>query len=235
MLTFGCSKIGVPVSATRCLASLSLLSAPTKSCIESTAGAPHALFFDSAPQSPSSSTLCPNRTSSCPSLEPGSVHSELRCLPTYPALNRCGPHKLAEAFDFCLKDTMIMSSRATSPSVAPADGIGSPHQSLFEPTPEIPIAVPLTESQRPREDYFSSAMTEGEFSIRKAAIIAAAAEPPTSPLPRDKKPKLLLVEDNQINLHVCISLIHHDSRISLTKYAAPQHLHRPLQLRIRYG
>ena len=120
----------------------------------------------------------------------------------------CGPHKLAEAFDFCLKDAVIMSSRATSPDPgAPADSIGSPHQSLFEPTPDAPITVPLTDAFRPREDYFSSARTRDEFSTPQAPIIAAAAEPPISPLPRDRKPKLLLVEDNQINLHLLSTFI----------------------------
>ncbi|KAK1833308.1 hypothetical protein QBC39DRAFT_329181 [Podospora conica] len=118
----------------------------------------------------------------------------------------CGPHKFAEAFDFCL-GTISQSSAATSPSIGPAScTFSSPNNSLFAQTPD-PFSA---EQQRMREDYFSSTTTKAEpltKPLTKQAAVAAVAESSIPAPPRGTKPRLLLVEDNKINLHLLSTFI----------------------------
>ncbi|KAK4450582.1 hypothetical protein QBC34DRAFT_402902 [Podospora aff. communis PSN243] len=113
----------------------------------------------------------------------------------------CGPHKLAEAFDFCLQN-ISRSSAVTSPSMgAPSGAFSSPQNSLFAQTPDNYA----TDHSRAREDYFSGPEAKAETLTQQAA--AAATAESSSSVPGERKPRLLLVEDNKINLYLLSTFI----------------------------
>ena len=109
-------------------------------------------------------------------------------------LDRCGPHRLAKALEFCL-GTPAHSPEGGSPSRAPSEMENSP-QSLFQRSPDS--YLPGMEST-PQDGYFASTAQSLE-----AVVNGVSAHTTVSGVNviEKKKPKLLLVEDNEINLRV---------------------------------
>jgi hypothetical protein len=107
-------------------------------------------------------------------------------------LRRCGPHKLAKAFASCLGNaaTALQPLELLSPGL-PYETLASP-QSLFQSSP-----MDLEQKHRAghiQDDYFP-------------LTTLSRSNEPLVPVPenahaRKRKPRLLLVEDNIINLQV---------------------------------
>jgi len=94
-------------------------------------------------------------------------------------MDRCGPHKLAKAFAFCLNDASHFLTNSKSPLRAPAEA-SPPLQSSSKTSPESHMG----------DEYFpinAGISSEGPAGNEKAA---------------KRKPVILLVEDNEINLKV---------------------------------
>jgi hypothetical protein len=116
-----------------------------------------------------------------------------------PSTGRCGPHKLAKAFAFCLANASNLSPR-TTPGMVP--GTLTSLQSFFSQYPEM----------TPNKDMDLSHSGDNYFSpVAKPTTVKSSTSTP----PADKtntsteerqKPMLLLVEDNEINLRVCAFL-----------------------------
>ncbi|KAK0620993.1 hypothetical protein B0T14DRAFT_482159 [Immersiella caudata] len=111
----------------------------------------------------------------------------------------CGPHRLAEALVFCLGDAARPLPRQEgSPPGFPSEVENSP-QSLFQRSPESYLPG-MEESSR--DSYFASMAMLPD-------IVAEPSAPPSAPTTANNpsgierpKPKLLLVEDNEINLRL---------------------------------
>jgi hypothetical protein len=128
-------------------------------------------------------------------------------------LNRCGPHKLAKAFMFCLSNTSNSSMNCgsqLSPLRALATGLAS-LQSLLKVSPDSsfhPVEVPSQSEYFTISPGFPSGNPSG---ASESSVLALDTNKATK-----RKPLLLLVEDNDINLKVCldherfeISLLYH--------------------------
>jgi hypothetical protein len=99
-------------------------------------------------------------------------------------LDRCGPHKLAKAFAFCLNNTshfLTSSESQLSPLGALAEA-SVPLQSSSKTSPEIHLG----------DEYFP-------INVNVSSRCPAGNEKATK-----GKPVILLVEDNKINLKVCL-------------------------------
>ncbi|KAK1751955.1 hypothetical protein QBC47DRAFT_405164 [Echria macrotheca] len=111
----------------------------------------------------------------------------------------CGPHRLAEALLFCLGDVVrpLPLQGVSSPGVA-SEVENSP-QSLFQRSPES--YMPGME-QSSHDSYFGSMAMLPDIPAEPSASTSA---PTTANNPSGierSKPKLLLVEDNEINLQL---------------------------------
>jgi hypothetical protein len=116
-------------------------------------------------------------------------------------VHRYGPHKLAKAFAFCLSNASHSSTNhgpQLSPLGTPDKGLASP-QSLFRVSPDSPFhPVEL----HLRGEYFpvGAGFSPGKPSEEnKSLVVATCSNKATT-----RRPVLLLVEDNYINLKVCL-------------------------------
>jgi hypothetical protein len=97
-------------------------------------------------------------------------------------MDRCGPHKLAKAFAFCLNDTshfLTNNKPQLSPLRAPAE------------------VSPLPQSSS--KTFLESHMGDEYFPINAGV---SSEGPAGNEKATKRKPVILLVEDNEINLKV---------------------------------
>ena len=102
--------------------------------------------------------------------------------------NRCGPRKLSKAFVFCLGNAPDMAQPFSSFGLS--SGSVTSQQSLLETLPEE--SPPSRIRANLRDEYFPPTMPSGADRILD-----------TSTRGDNRKPLLLLVEDNEVNLRVC--------------------------------
>jgi hypothetical protein len=99
-------------------------------------------------------------------------------------LDRCGPHKLAKAFAFCLNNTSHFPTSSES-QLSPLGALAKasvPLQSSSKTSPEIHLG----DEYSPINVNVSSKCPAGNEKATKG------------------RPVILLVEDNKINLKVCL-------------------------------
>jgi hypothetical protein len=128
------------------------------------------------------------------------------CLSYANHLSRCGPHKLAKAFKFCLDTTLpptINVESSESSYTSPASGVTSP-QSLFIGSPSPLAAAGNVPDSRAQEEYFpiTASLIPNDTSRPSLASVAGSESTSSTIIPAKRRPVLLLVEDNKINLRV---------------------------------